>query len=144
MGITRLLKPALFVYECVRILILAAFVALQPAVASALLTSDATVFPVLVYASPSALFPLMAMFLWLDASRYRAYLPLFAAGKCIGIITLLGWSIVTRHLTLIKGFSGGVLAEWVLLSGDLLALAAVILIIKNMDKKTETSALEVE
>ena len=92
----------------------------------------------LVFAAPSALFPLMALFLWLDADRYRAYLPLFAAGKCIVIFTLLGWSIASRQVTMIGSFLGAaVFGELVLLSGDLLSLAAVFLIINDMRKNSE-------
>ena len=134
------MKPGLFVYECARIMVLAAFAAMQPFLSDAMLTTDLAVFPILVFAAPSALLPLMAMFLWLDASRYRAYLPLFLAGKCLNIVSLLGWSIIVRHLTILRRFSGLALAEWLLLGGDLLALAAAILILR----KTEARASEVK
>jgi len=146
MGIVRVLKPGLFIYECVRILILAAFVAMQPILSAVLLAADLADFPIMVFAAPNALFPLMALFLWLNASRYRAYLPLFAAGKCINIISLLGWSILVQSSTMIRAFPGIVqaLAELMLLSGDLLALAAVILIIRDTRKITEAQASEVK
>jgi len=139
-----LIKPGLFVYECVKILILAAFVALQPAISAAMLSNDLTSFPVLVFASSGALFPIMALFICLDTSRYKAYLPLFIAGKSISIISFLGWSIIIRRLTMIKEFSAVVFAEWLLLCGDLLALAAIILIYKESEKIAETSAMEVK
>jgi hypothetical protein len=146
MGIVRVLKPGLFIYECVRILILAAFVAMQPLLSAVLLATDLADFPIMVFAAPNALFPLMALFLWLNTSRYRAYLPLFAAGKCINIISLLGWSILVQSSTMIRAFPGIVqaLAELMLLSGDLLALAAVILIIRDTRKITEAQASEVK
>ena len=94
-----------------------------------------------VYAAPGVLFPLMALFIWLDSGRYRAYLPLFAAGKCIGISTLLGWSIVSGQVTIIgRVFGAAVLAELAFVSGDLLALAAVLLIYKDNRKNTEIKA----
>jgi len=35
-----------------------------------------------------SLFPLMAFFILLDGARYKVYIPLFIAGKCIGILSL--------------------------------------------------------
>ena len=124
----------LFIYESIRVLILAAFVFFQPV--------DPSGFPRLVFAVSGALFPIMALFIWLDISRYRAYLPLFAAGKCIGLFSLLVWSFVSRNITMTEGVPGIVIAERALLSGDLFAMAAVLLIIKDVYKMTETQTLE--
>ena len=92
----------------------------------------------LVYAAPNALFPLMTLFLWLDTSRYGAYLPLLLAGKCIGVFSLLGWSIVFRRMIMIEELLNGAIIwlapqiiEGILLCGDFLAIAAVLIIIKN-------------
>ena len=98
-------------------------------------------FPRFVYTAPAVLFPLMALFIWLDTSRYRVYLPLFAAGKCIGLFLLVCWSVITGF-TMTMEASGIVLTEWAILGGDLLALAAILFIIKNDNKKLETQALE--
>ena len=125
MGIIRLLKPALFIYECLRVIIIAAFMIYSP---------GGMAFPWLVFAAPCALFPLMALFIWLDVCRYRVYLPLLSAGKIIGISSLLGWSIVSRHFTMIGEFSGANIFEWILLGGDFLAMAAIILINKDLNK----------
>jgi len=131
MEMVRPLKPGLFIYECIRLLILAAaFAALQPVGPEA--------FPWLVYTAPNALFPLMALFIWLNVSRYGAYLPLFLAGKCVCLFSLLGWSIVSWRTTIIEGFPGFAkiwvaprIIEGILLCGDLLAIAAALIIIKN-------------
>jgi hypothetical protein len=129
MGIIRLIKPGLFLYECLRILTLGAVLILR--------SNETGVSGHFVYAAPGVLFPLMALFIWLDSGRYRAYLPLFAAGKCIGISTLLGWSIVSGQVTIIgRVFGAAVLAELAFVSGDLLALAAVLLIYKDNRKNT--------
>ena len=86
----------------------------------------------LVYTAPGALFPLMALFIWLNSQRYRAYLPLFAAGKCIWISTLLGWSIISGQVTMIGRFLGAaVFAEIVLICGDLLSIIIVLLVYKD-------------
>jgi hypothetical protein len=133
MGIIRVLKPALFIYEAVRIIILALTLMF-------FLPGDSAI-PWLALASPGALFPLMALFLWLDISRYSAYLPLYIAGKCIGILSLLGFSIVSRGFTIINEFYGAtVFAELIFLSGDLLALAGILFIFMNRHKFLEEPA----
>ena len=133
MGIIRVLKPALFVYEAVRIIILALTLMF-------FLPGDSAI-PWLAFASPGALFPLMALFLWLDIFRYKAYLPLYIAGKCIGIFLLLGFSIVSGGFTIINEFRGAnVYAEFIFLSGDLLAFAGILFIFMNRHKFLEKPA----
>jgi len=117
MKITKLLKGGLFVYECFRIIILAFVLSFQGSWGFSIK---------IIFSAPGALFPLMALFIWLDANRYSAYIPLFAAGKCIGVFILLGWSIITRQVTMIESF---------VLSGDFFALAAVIMINKDFQKQ---------
>ena len=85
----------------------------------------------LAFTSPGVLFPLMALFLWFDIYRYKAFIPLFIAGKCIGIFSLLGWAVFFKNLTIVKGFFG-VIPELVFLSGDLFALAAILCIYKSI------------
>ena len=113
------MKPGLFVYECARIVIL--IVGLVYSI------PEAGTFPCLVFAASSALFPLMAMFIWLNVFRYREYLPLFLAGKCIGIILLVLWSIFQRGI--ITDFFN---IKMILLSGDIFAIIITIMIIKNL------------
>ena len=129
MGIVRPLKFGLFIYECLKIFLLtAAFASLQAA--------DPAIFPWLLFAVSGVLYPLMALFLWLDIDRYRSYLPLFAAGKIIGIIVLLGWFIVSPRYTIIEVFSGSGSIELIKLmffnGMDLFAAAVVLLIIWKM------------
>lgn len=133
MGIIRVLKPALFIYECFRIVILAfTLVYTLPGISAVSL---------LAFSSPQALFPLMALFLMLDVVRYKNYIPLFIAGKCIGMFTLLIWSFIFRNLTVLEGLAGYyVITEFIFLSGDFFALALIILIFRNTQKlenKTE-------
>ena len=89
--------------------------------------------PWLTFTANSVLFPLMALFIWLDISRYKPYLPLFIAGKCIGIVSLLGWFIPfikgTINIELYAVFMG---VDIIFLSGDLLALAAILMISKDV------------
>jgi len=134
MRIIWLVKLGLFLNECIRILFLAAYVVLQP--------SEQTEFIKFICIAPTALFPLMALFIWLDTSRYRAYLPLFMAGKCIGACTLLVWIFFAGHHTMIFEYSNIVYIELFLLSGDLFAIAAILLITRNDKKAAEKQALE--
>jgi hypothetical protein len=94
-------------------------------------------FSKILFAASGALFPLMALFIWLDTGRYKEYLPLFMAGKCIGIFLLLGWFIIFRQATMIGSiFGSAIYAEALLLCGDFVSLGAVFLInkdIKNSD-----------
>ena len=133
MKIIQLVKPGLFIYECIRIMALITILILQ--------RNEPGLFLKMIFASPAVLFPLMALFIWLDIDRYKAYLPLFTAGKCIGIFILLGWSIISRRVTMIGGFNEtAIFAELILLSGDFFALAAILLVIKDFEKTTERQA----
>jgi len=77
----------------------------------------------------------MALFLLIDTQRYKNYLPLFIAGKCIGIFTMLVWSFVSKHLLITDWFSGyNVIAEIIFLCGDLIALAAILTVFRDMNK----------
>jgi hypothetical protein len=126
----RPLRLGLFVYECFRLLFLTAvFAALRPGGAA---------FPWLVYAAPNVLFTLMALFLWLNLSRYGAYLPLFLAGKIIGLFSILGWSVFMRGIRASEFFEGvnSLVPEMItgiLLCGDTFATAAVYCIIKKIE-----------
>jgi hypothetical protein len=89
----------------------------------------------IILAAPAALFPLMALFIWIDTDRYKEYLPLFSAGKYISIFLLLVWFIIFRQVTMIgKLFGSDIYAELILLCGDLLSLGAVLLINKSIKK----------
>lgn len=79
------------IYECIRLLVLAwVFVFFRPG-------DGAGLFPWLVYAVPNALFPLMALFLWRQFSRYAVYAPLYISGKCIALASIAGFWIFSRQ-----------------------------------------------
>jgi hypothetical protein len=132
MGIIKLLKPALFIYECARIIVVSTYMVFQ---------GNQAGFPVIAFAAPSALFPLIALFIWLDASRYRVYLPLFVAGKILCILSLLVWFLVFRQNMII--YSGNTVIELLLACGDLFSIAIILLIMRDVKKASETQALEV-
>jgi len=134
MNIIRFLKPFVFVLECVKLMVIALVIIIQGNVPG--------LFIKILLASPGALFPLMALFIWLDTCRYKEYLPLFMAGKCIGIFLLLGWFIVFSQVTIIgRIFKLAVYAEGLIFCGDLISLGAVFLISKDI-KNTEVEEKE--
>ena len=127
MNIVRFLKPAVFLFECIKLMVISTILMMQGNEPGLLIK--------LILAAPGALFPLMALFIWLDTDRYREYLPLFLAGKCIGLFLLMGWLIACRQATMIGKLIGlPVYAEVILLCGDLLSLGAVLLINKSVEK----------
>ncbi|GBU26827.1 hypothetical protein R84B8_00342 [Treponema sp. R8-4-B8] len=127
MNIVRFLKPAVFLFECIKLMVISAILIIQG--------DDPGLLIKVILAAPGALFPIMALFIWLDTDLYREYLPLFSAGKCIGIFLLLGWFIVSRQFTMIgKTSDYTVYAGLILLCADLLSLGAVLLISKNVKK----------
>jgi hypothetical protein len=137
MNIVRFLKPAVFLIECIKLMGISAILIIQGGEPGLLIK--------LILAAPGALFPIMALFIWLDTGRYREYLPLFSAGKCIGIFLLLGLLIVFRQVTIIgKAIGLAIYAETLLLGGDLLSLGAVLLINKNVKKMDSIGEKEMD
>ena len=117
MKISGVLKPALFVYECVRLILFLFLLFIYK-------ISGSITIPWLAFSANGALFPLMALFIWIDISRYRQYVPLFIAGKCIGVLLLILWLLLFIQSNIIET---GVF----FLCGDLLALASVVFILKE-------------
>jgi len=125
MRLISFLKPGLFFYECFRILVLILILILK--------SGEQGLAIRMIFSAPSALFALMALFIWLDIDKYRTYLPLFMAGKIIGVFLEALWSIINGQVTMIIRDSTDVLAR-LILSGDLFALAAVLMIIRSLQK----------
>jgi hypothetical protein len=91
--------------------------------------------PWLAFAAPGAVFPIMALFIWIDAAGFKAYIPLYIAGKCIGLFSLAIWSAVSGVSMVIGGVSlFNISGEIMFLFGDLLALAAILIIFKDSQK----------
>ncbi|MDR1251376.1 MAG: hypothetical protein LBK62_04330 [Treponema sp.] len=142
MGVYRPLKAGLCIYECGRLLfLLAAFMFLRPDEVTA-------AFPWLACVAANALFPLMTLFLWLDASRYGAYGPLYTAGKCVSFFSVMSWFVFFRRIIItavlfnnltmfmITGIVG------ILLFGDLLSVTAGIAVIKKTRMPVRTAGGE--
>lgn len=130
MEIYRPLRAGICVYECARFFFLiGALLALRP--------GGETLFPWLAYAAPGSLFPLIALFWWLDFSRYGGYGPLYAAGKSICFFSAVMWCIFSQKdiiNAVLFGNTSLFVAPGVLLfilPGDLLSVAAAIVIIKK-------------
>jgi hypothetical protein len=111
------LRAGLFFYEVFRALFLAGlFVFFSPVEGA-----NGGVFPSLVYMTPNALFPLMALFLWVRLGEFEAYLPLYLAGKVITVIAYYAWSLFSFRpvldLPLLGLDRGKIVQGIVLLSG---------------------------
>jgi hypothetical protein len=124
MNIYRPLRFCLLIYELVRLLTL-----LWVAEGAA---PQEDLFPWLVYGTANVLFLFMALFLLLDMSWYRPYIPLYTAGKMLAAFSAAGWVFFSRvQLTLaiveggpgILALLGGVLG---IAGGDLLSAAAAL------------------
>jgi len=127
MVLNRILKPALFIYECLRVFLLICIFAF--------LLYGTEAVSCFAFAAPVVVLPIMALFIWIDADGYKAYIPLFIAGKSIGLFSLTLWFTVSR-LNIIAGgiFPFKEAAELLFILGDLLALAAIIVIYRNSQK----------
>ena len=92
MDVYRPLRSGLFLYECLRLLVLVFFLLLAPqegALGGALSGSFT------VYMSSNALFPLMALFIWLKPDEYKNYITLYMAGKFVFLISFYSWEFFT-------------------------------------------------
>jgi hypothetical protein len=123
MRIIRFFKLILFIYEFITFIYIAAIIFFRG--------FDQDSLPETVFAASAAMFPLMALFIWLDSTRYRVYMPLFTAGKCIGVFSILGWSIIARQVKISAVLSGAAVIESFLLYSYLFSLIAIILIIRD-------------
>ena len=103
MGGFRPLGAVLFFYECIRLLLLVVFLLLAP--------QEGSVIAILpVYLSSNALFPLMALFLWLRPEEYRSYFALYMAGKIITLASFYVWvAFSSRELSWLEN------AAWAML-----------------------------
>jgi glucan phosphoethanolaminetransferase (alkaline phosphatase superfamily) len=88
MDIYRPLGAGLFLYECLRLLLLVFFM-LFASLESAVSGSYT------VYMSSNALFAIMAMFIWLRPDEYRNYIALYMAGKLVFLASFYSWEIFT-------------------------------------------------
>ena len=117
MDVCRPLRAALFFYEAFRVLLLVFLLFIAPLEGGFSMGSSARggFFPYLVYLSSNALFPLMALFVWLRPEEYRPYLTLYMAGKIIGVVSFYVWEFFS-----FRNFSGmdDVVKSIILLGGS--------------------------
>ena len=120
MDIYRPLQTGLFIYECLRLLLLVVFMFIAPPEGSVV----EAFFPYVVYLSANALFPLMALFIWLRPEEYRNYSVLYIAGKIIVVISFFAWEFFSS-----REFPGieNVAIGFVLLGGSVFLCLADIL-----------------
>ena len=91
----------LFFYECIRLLMLAIFL-----LVAATEASFSGIYS--VYMSSNALFPLMALFIWLRPKEHRNFTTLYTAGKIIALISFYAWEIFSFR----RGISSGLVSRF--------------------------------
>ena len=131
MKLISILKPALFIYEVIKLIIFVIILIIE--------INYSSIFVMMFFAAHGIIFPLMALFLFLDAVRYKEYLPLFIAGKIAGIFILFGWLLFSEQSRII----GGVFNGMSLLSFELLALAAIFYIKTNIQIKEPSNEINI-
>jgi len=136
MKISGFFKFILFLGECVRITALTTtYTFLQP--------PGYNSFPWIVFAASGALYPLITFFYWFDSGRFKSYVTLYLAGKCVNISSLLGWLIIIKRGTMNVILLGtGYYTGIILLIADILSILIVLLIRKDWMEKTDNQALE--
>ena len=141
MDVLRPLRATLFFYEVFRLLMLVCFLfALVPEAGFSAGSSNnggGAFFPYLVYLSANALFPLMTLFLWLKLEEYRNYLPLYMAGKIIGVVSFYAWEFFSpREL----GGTENLVRSMVLLGGSIfISLADILAVWGALTLRNKTS-----
>jgi hypothetical protein len=125
MEIYRPLRLTLFIYDLIRLMVmislLTVFIPLEN-------SGESTVFPILFYAVPNGLFPLMTFFLWIQVVFYKPYIALYMAGKILAVVAVFSWIILGTpaiSLAFTVDFQGTltVIGTTLLLSvGDLLSV----------------------
>jgi hypothetical protein len=129
MEIYRPLGGGLFIYECVRLFfLLGVFAVSDPG-------GGAAAFPWLACVVPNALFPLMTLFLWLDISNYAGYWPLYISGKCISLVSVIAWLVLSwqgAYIAAYMGIRSAFVVMGIMLFGDMLSLAAGFLIVRKL------------
>jgi hypothetical protein len=141
MDVYRPIRAILFVYELFRLLILTVLLAVFSVSEGAVAGG---IFPYLVYAAPNALFPLMALFMWLRPGEYRHYLRLYMAGKVIAAAAFCGWgffapkSLEPERLTEVFILFGG---TFVLNLCDILSVLGSWILMRKMDRMEESAGL---
>ena len=138
MSVARLARPMLFIYELIRLFFIAhKFSAIQPTHPGA--------FPWAIYMAANAFFSIMAFFIWINPSQYKAYMPLFISGKTIIIFMIVVWiGNHSKEIMLEQMMSSGdsltpLSAATVLFLGDVFSIICAGIINRNL-KKTAINA----
>ena len=93
----RLVPAVIFIYDCSRlfflIVLLTFFLKSGP-------EFQIIKFPLLVYTSPNAIFPLMSLFLLVRFKLSRAFIPLYITGKSLSLLCMIIWIIISLRFVL--------------------------------------------
>jgi len=79
---------AIFIFDCSRLLFLLKLLVIYLKPGSGFGTVN---LPLMMYAAPNALFPLMSFFLLIRLDNSRAYIPVYIIGKVLGLLCMMIW-----------------------------------------------------
>ena len=137
----RIVPAVIFIYDCFRFLflitVLAFFLRPDPELRISKL-------PLIMYASPNALFLLMSFFLLIRFEASRPYIPLYAIGKFLCVLSMIIWLFFTleaqRDLLFIQQFKE-ILWAMFLVAADLAAILGMVLQIEDAPQKSTMIAV---
>ena len=136
------LRGSLLIIECARFSFLTGVLAV-------LRHNAGIAFPWQLYAVPNALFLIMALFLWLDASKYPAYLLLYISGKSLCLFSgISSWIAFSRNMEATAFFNmrisspAAILA--IILAVDLISIVIALIISSKKNIKTAAALSESE
>jgi len=130
MKVVSFLKLGLFLYELLRTLYLVINLILQ--------ANNSLIFIQALFATQGVLFPLMALFLCLNTERYKEYLPLYIAGKSIGVFSILMWALISQGNYMI----GKHIGEMSIAAFDLFSLVVILIIKRDIQKTDEIKLIQ--
>ena len=89
----RIVPAAVFIYDCSRLffMIVLLSVFLKPGTDYKIIR-----LPLIMFASPNALFPLMSFFLFVRFTASRAYIPLYITGKTLSMLCAAIWILISN------------------------------------------------
>lgn len=129
--ILRIVPAAIFFYDCFRLLFLFAMLVFFQMLYPEFRINN---FPLIMYTSPNALFPMMAFFLLIRYKDSRPFIPLYITGKILCVLCMMIWLVFTlnarRDFIFMEQFKK-ILWVLFLITADLAAIMGMILQIEE-------------
>jgi hypothetical protein len=91
----RLVPAVIFIYDCSRLFFLIALLTFFFRTGPEF---QIIKFPLLVYTSPNAIFPLMSFFLLVRFNNSRTFIPLYITAKSLSLLCMILWIVISLRL----------------------------------------------